>query len=68
MISDLLPTASYEIVPIRPRRFLRRRPRYSSGLSNEAVDGVEMSVADVLADPSLHALVSDEGVLTLPSH
>ncbi len=32
------------------------------------VDGVEMSVADVLADPSLHVLVSDEGVLTSPSY
>jgi len=32
------------------------------------VDGVEMSVADVLADPSLHVLLSDEGVVTNPSY
>ncbi len=32
------------------------------------VDGVEMSVAEVLADPSLHVLLSDEGVITNPRY
>ncbi len=32
------------------------------------VDGVEMSVADVLADPDLHVLLSDEGVVLNPSY
>lgn len=32
------------------------------------VDGVEMSVAEVLADPELHVLLSDEGVVTDPSY
>ena len=30
------------------------------------VDGVPMSVADVLADPNLCVLLSDEGVVTNP--
>lgn len=32
------------------------------------VNGVEMSVADVLADPSLCVLLSDEGVVTVPHY
>ncbi|MFH1747058.1 MAG: hypothetical protein ABIG44_08440 [Planctomycetota bacterium] len=32
------------------------------------VDGVEMSVAEVLADPNLHVLLSDEGRVTNPSY
>ncbi|MCA9250901.1 MAG: hypothetical protein KDA54_07180 [Phycisphaerales bacterium] len=32
------------------------------------VDGVEMPVAQVLADPQLNVLISDEGVLTSPSY
>ena len=32
------------------------------------VDGVEMTVAQVLAHPTLHVLLSDEGVLTSPSY
>jgi hypothetical protein len=32
------------------------------------VDGSVMSVADVLADPDLHVLLSDEGVVTLPRY
>ena len=32
------------------------------------VDGVEMSVAGVLADPDLYVLLSDEGVVTNPSY
>ncbi|MBU0638791.1 MAG: hypothetical protein KKB50_08000 [Planctomycetes bacterium] len=32
------------------------------------VDGTEMSVADVLADPDLHVLLSDEGVVTKPRY
>lgn len=32
------------------------------------VNGVEMSVADVLADPDLHVLLSDEGVVTNPRY
>ncbi len=32
------------------------------------IDGVETSVADVLADPDLHVLLSDEGIVTNPSY
>jgi hypothetical protein len=32
------------------------------------VDGVETNVADVLADPELHLLLSDEGVVTNPRY
>ena len=32
------------------------------------VDGVETTVADVLADPDLHVLLSDEGVVPNPSY
>lgn len=32
------------------------------------VDGVETTVASVLADPQLHVLLSDEGVVTSPSY
>ena len=45
---------------------------YSHGIrlvsQQMVVQGVEMSVADVLAHPDLHVLLSDEGVLTNPSY
>ena len=45
---------------------------YSHGIrlvhEHMLVDGVAMSVADVLADPELHVLLSDEGVVTNPRY
>ena len=45
---------------------------YSHGIrlvrQQMTVEGVEMSVADVLADPDLHVLLSDEGVVTNPRY
>ena len=32
------------------------------------VDGVDVPVTDVLSDPNLHVLLSDEGVVTNPSY
>lgn len=45
---------------------------YSHGIrlvrSRMLVNGVEMNTADVLADPNLNVLLSDEGVVTNPSY
>ncbi len=45
---------------------------YSHGIrlvkQRMVVNGSEMSVAEVLADPELHVLLSDEGVVTNPSY
>ena len=45
---------------------------YSHGIrlvkQRMVVNGAEMSVAEVLADPELHVLLSDEGVVTNPSY